>query len=62
MSPPNIEHHYERGANAGSWTSVRAMKRIGSNPYANYFSANEACVFELFLMFAIRKNYLADYV
>ena len=44
------------------WMSVRMMTRIGCSPYVNWFSDFESCVFEWFVIFAIRKNYLANYV
>ena len=52
----------KRDANAGDWTLVRTLTRMGCNPYANYFSDNESCVFELFVIFTFRENYLANYV
>ena len=58
----HFEHLSERGAKAGSCTLDQTMKRMGSNPYANCFSDEMSCVFERFVIFAIRKNYLANYV
>ena len=60
--PPSIECHSERGANAGSWTSVHTMKQMSYYPYANCLVGIESCVFERFVIFAIRKNWLANYV
>ena len=58
----SIEHHSKRDANAGDRMSVRTLTRMGCNPYANYCSDVESCVFEWLLIFAFRKNYLANYV
>ena len=58
----SIEHLSKRYANAGDWTSVRTLTRMGCSPYANYFSVEESCVFERFVIFAFRENYLANYV
>jgi len=41
---------------------VRTLTRIGCSPYVNCVSNVESCVFELFVIFAICKNYLAIYV
>ena len=57
-----IAHHSKIDANAGGWTSVCTLTRMGCNPYANYFSEVEPCVFERFVIFAICENYLANYV
>ena len=52
----------KRDAKAGSRTPDRTLRRMGSNPYANCFSDEMSCVFKRFLIFTIRKNYLANYV
>ena len=58
----NIVRLSKRDANAGGWTSVRTLTRMGCNPYAIYFSDDESCEFESVVIFAFRKNYLANYV
>ena len=58
----SIGHLLKRDANAGDQTSVRTLIRMGCNPYANYFCYDESCVFERFVIFAFRENYLANYV
>jgi len=58
----SIEHHSKRDANTGDRMSVRTLTRMGCNPYANYFSDDEFCVFERFVIFAFYENYLATYV
>ena len=58
----SIEDLSKRDANAGDRTSVRTLTRMGCNPYANYFSDDGSCVFERFVIFALRENWLANYV
>ena len=60
----HFEHISKRDAKAGSCTLVRIMKWMGCSCslYANCSSGNGFCVFEPFVIFAIRKNYLANYV
>ena len=62
MHPLHFEHLSKKGAKAGSCTLDRTMKRMGSNLYANCFSGIVSCVFERFVFFAFRQNYLANYV
>jgi len=57
-----FEHPSKKGAKAGSCTLVSTMKRMVCNPYTNWLSEVESCVFERFVIFAIRKNDLAFYV
>ena len=54
----SIEHLSKRDANAGDRTSVCTLTRMGCNPYANYFSYDESCVFEFVVIFTFRENYL----
>ena len=58
----HFEHLSKRGAKAGYCTLDRTLTWMGCNPYTNCFSDALSCVFEQFVTFAIRKNYLAHYV
>ena len=62
MYVPYIEHLSKSGAKAGSCTPDRTLTRMGCNTYANWFSDEWSCVFKLFVIFAIRESYLANYV
>jgi len=59
---PTYWHPSNKGANAGSRTGVRMMKRMGCNPYATCLVGVVSFVFERVVIFAFRKNYLALYV
>ena len=58
----HFEHLSKKGAKAGYCALDRTMKWMGSNLYANCFSDNRSCVFERFVIFAFRKDYLANHV
>ena len=58
----HFEHIFKRDAKAGSCTPDRTLTQMGCNPYANCFSDEQSCVFEPFVIFVVRKNYLANYV
>jgi len=58
----HFEHLSKRGAKAGSCTRDRTLTWMGCNPYANYFSDEWSCVFERFVTFTTRENYLAKYI
>ena len=58
----SIEHLSKRDANAGGWTLDRMLTWMGCSPYANQLSEVVSCVFEPFVTFAFRENYLAHYV
>jgi len=53
----SIAHHSKSDANAGPWTLVHTLTRMGCIPYTNI----KSCMFERFVIFAICKNYLANY-
>jgi len=59
---PTHWHPPKKGANDGPRTGVRMMKRIGCNPYATCLVGVVSCVFERFVIFAFRENYLAFYI
>ena len=63
VTTPALNTSQKRDANAGDRTLVRTLTRMGCNPYANHFSeVVSCCVFERFVIFPFRKNYLAFYV
>ena len=58
----SIALHSKSDANAGTRTSLRTLTRMGCSMYANQFSDIQSCVLDRVVIFAIRKNYLANYV
>ena len=59
---PTRWHPSKKGAKAVSCTSVRIMKLMGCNPYNSWLSEVDSCVFDPFVIFAIREKYLATYI
>jgi len=57
-----FEHPSKSDAKDGPCTSFRTLKWMGSSPSANCLSGIVSCVFERFGIFAIRENYLVNYV
>ena len=57
-----IVHHSNSDANAGPWTSVDTLTRMGCSLYANELSDIKSCMFERFVIVAIPVNYIANYV